>query len=147
MSLIPYEPFRHLDDFRRELDRFFAPDFSNFRSSLNRSFGNPSVDVYETENEVVAACDLPGLEKKEDVSIDIENNILSISGSINRVNEIKEERMHRQERFTGRFQRSVSLPSRVSSDGVTATYKNGVLEIRMPKLQGDSKKRIDVQFS
>jgi HSP20 family protein len=147
MSLIPYEPFRHLEDFRRELERFFSPDFSNFRSSFSHNFGNPSVDIYETDNEVVATCDIPGLEKKEDVSIDIESNILSISGAINRINEIKEERMHRQERYTGRFQRSVSLPSRVSSEGVTATYKNGVLDIRMPKMQGDSKKRIDVQFS
>jgi HSP20 family protein len=96
MSLIPYEPFRHLEDFRRELERFFSPDFSNFRSSFSHNFGNPSVDIYETDNEVVATCDIPGLEKKEDVSIDIESNILSISGAINRINEIKEERMHRQ---------------------------------------------------
>lgn len=145
MALIPYEPFRHLENMRRELDRFFAGDFP-VSKGLGQNFGNLSIDVYETENEVVASCDIPGLEKKEDVNIDIDNNILSIHGTINRVDEVKEEHMHRRERFTGRFERAISLPTRVSSEGVKATYKNGVLEIRMPKLQPDTKKRIDVDF-
>ncbi|WP_027417404.1 Hsp20/alpha crystallin family protein [Aneurinibacillus terranovensis] len=148
MSLIPYEPFRHLENMRREIDRFFPTDFpfSAFRSTLGNHFGNPSIDIHETETEIVATCDIPGLEKKEDVNIDVDNNMLTISGSINRTNEIKEEHMHRQERFCGRFQRSVALPSRVNSEGVKATYKNGVLEIHMPKLKADTKKRIDVEF-
>lgn len=141
MPLIPYEPFRQLDSMRRELDRFFPDDFPFFKrgNSIN-------VDVYETDSEVIATCDLPGLEKKEDVHIDIERNVLTISGQINRVNEVKEENMHRQERFVGRFQRMIGLPASVSSEGVKATYKNGVLEIRMPKLQEETKKRIDVEF-
>jgi len=94
MALIPYEPFRHLENMRRELDRFFTGDFPAFRG-FGQNFRAPSVDVYETENEVVASCDIPGLEKKEDVNIDIDNNMLSISGIINRVNEVKEENMHR----------------------------------------------------
>lgn len=146
MALIPYEPFRRLENMRRELDRFFTNDFPDFRTAFSQHTGNMNVDVYETENEVVATCDIPGLEKKEDVNIDIENNILSISGTINKINEVKEEQMHRQERFYGRFHRSISLPSNVSSEGIQAKYKNGVLEIHMPKVQGDTKRRIDVQF-
>ena len=146
MSLIPYEPFRHLENLRRELDRFLTNGFPSLRTDFDRPFGNMTIDVYETENEVVATCDIPGLEKKEDVNIDIDRNILTISGNVNRVNEVKAENMHRQERFVGRFQRSVTLPYEVSSEGVTATYKNGVLEIRMPKLPGATRKRIDVQF-
>jgi len=145
MSLIPYEPFRHLENMRRELDRFFTGDFPTFRE-FGRNFGAPSIDVYETEKEIVASCDLPGLTKKEDVQITIDNNILSISGTINRTNEVKEEHIHRQERFFGRFQRSVSLPAPVASEGVKATYHNGVLEIRMPKVQSDTKKQIDIEF-
>ena len=146
MSLIPYEPFRHLENMRRELDRFFTTDLPTFRANFGHNFGTPNIDIHETENEVVATCDIPGLEKKEDVNIEIENNMLTISGTINRVNEIKEENMHRKERFVGRFQRAVALPSRVHSEGVKATYKNGVLEIRMPKMQGGNKKRIDIDF-
>ncbi|BCJ87087.1 Hsp20/alpha crystallin family protein [Effusibacillus dendaii] len=146
MPLIPYEPFHHLENMRRELDRFFTTDFPTVRTGFGQTFGTPSIDIHETEHEVVATCDIPGLEKKEDVNIDIDNNILTVSGTINRMSEVKEEHMHRQERFVGRFQRSVTLPSRVASEGVKATYKNGVLEIHMPKLQADTKNRIDVEF-
>lgn len=145
MSLVPFDPFRQLDNMRRDLNRLFSTDLG-----MDREFGIPKVDVYEAENEVVATCDLPGLEKKDDVQIHInDQNTLTISGMIQRSNEIKEDRMHMQERFTGRFQRTIPLPSPVSLEGnAKATYKNGVLEIRMPKMQDDSQNRnkIDVDF-
>ncbi|AMA74289.1 MULTISPECIES: Hsp20/alpha crystallin family protein [Aneurinibacillus] len=141
MALIPYEPFRHLENLRRELDQFFATGFP-----ADKDFGVPRIDIHETENEIVASCDIPGLERKEDINIDVENNVLSISGSVNRVHETKEEQMHRQERFIGRFHRLVTLPARVSAEGVKATYRNGVLEIRMPKVKQHNNKRIDVEF-
>ncbi|MBA4495259.1 Hsp20/alpha crystallin family protein [Paenactinomyces guangxiensis] len=146
MALIPYEPFRHLENMRRELDRFFTADFPALRTVFGQNFGTPSIDIHETENEVVARCDIPGVENKEDINIDIDNNVLTVSGTINRINEVKQENMYRQERFAGRFQRSVPLPARVSSEGTTASYRNGVLEIRMPKLIGENKRRIDVEF-
>lgn len=148
MALVPYEPFRHLDSLRREWDRIFTQDFPLFPSggASQWGMGRLDIDVYETADEVVATCDIPGLEKKEDVNIDIDRDRLTISGTLNRSGEVKEESMHRKERFIGRFQRSISLPAPVSSEGIAATYKNGVLDIRMPKLQGDTKKRIDVQF-
>ncbi|UYZ13067.1 Hsp20/alpha crystallin family protein [Brevibacillus sp. WF146] len=146
MSLIPYEPFRHLENVRRELDRFFTTGLPGLLTGTEGFLSTPRIDVYETDTEVVATCDIPGLEKKEDVQIDIENNVLTITGSINKVNEVKEDRMHRQERFSGRFSRSVTLPARVSSEGVKATYKNGVLEVRIPKAHPDEKRRIDVEF-
>ncbi|WP_028403223.1 Hsp20/alpha crystallin family protein [Ectobacillus panaciterrae] len=145
MALIPYEPFRHLDNVRREFDRFFM-DFPTTNRGLEDHFLGLRIDVHETENEVVAICDIPGLEKKEDVNIDIENNKLTISGTINRTNEIREGRIHRQERFVGHFNRSVSLPGTVSNEGVKASYKNGVLEVHIPKLKNDNKRRIDVEF-
>lgn len=148
MPLVPYEPFRHLDNFRKEWDRFFTQDFPLFPSSASSQWGmgRLDIDVYETDAEVVASCDIPGLEKKEDVNIEVDRNMLTISGTLNRMYEVKEEHMHRRERFMGRFHRSINLPAQVSSEGIKATYKNGVLEIRMPKLQGEPKKRIDVQF-
>lgn len=145
MSLVPFDPFRQLDNMRRDLNRLFSADFG-----VDREFGKPKVDVYETENEVVATCDIPGLEKKDDVHIHInDQSMLTISGTIQRSNEIKEENMHKQERFTGYFKRSIPLPSPVSMDGnAKASYKNGVLEIRMPKVQDSTQNRnkIDVDF-
>ncbi|MBO8171432.1 MAG: Hsp20/alpha crystallin family protein [Bacillaceae bacterium] len=146
MALIPYEPFRHLDNMRRELDRFFTTGFP-FNPGTETEMGMPRIDVHETENEVVATCDLPGLEKKDDVHIDVDENRLTISGTINRVQEeVKEDRVHRRERYTGHFQRTLSLPAMVNADEVKATYKNGVLEVRMPKAKPDTKRRIDVEF-
>jgi HSP20 family protein len=144
MALTPYDSFRQLANVRRDFDRFF----SNFPFDFTHEnhLGNIRVDVHQTDHEVIATCDIPGIEKKEDINIDIENNMLTISGTMNKTNEVKEENMYRKERYTGSFHRTVSLPSPVSSEGVKATYKNGVLEVRMPKLTQNTKNIIDVQF-
>lgn len=144
MALVPYDPFRQLENMRRELDRLFTANHSPI--DFGPGLGGPSMDIYETENEIVAKCDIPGLEKKEDVQIEIDNNVLTVSGMVNKAKEIKDEHFYRQERFTGRFQRSVTLPSPVSPEGVKATYKNGVLEIRMPKVHSNTRRRIDIDF-
>jgi HSP20 family protein len=146
MSIIPYEPFRHLDQLRRELDRYFSTSLPSAFSHFDDNFGIPRIDVHETENEIVATCDIPGIEKKEDIYIDIDQNVLTISGTIQRHHEAKEENMHRQERFVGRFHRSITLPAEVEEDQIKATYKNGVLEVRVPKSKGQMRKRIDVEF-
>ncbi|GGB38710.1 Hsp20 family protein [Virgibacillus dakarensis] len=144
MALVPYDPFRQLANIRKEFDHFFSDFPSTFGSEYN--LGSIRVDVHETENEVIATCDIPGLESKEDVDIDIEQNTLILSGSISKTNEINEENMHRKERFSGRFHRHISLPSPVSHEGVKATYKNGVLEVKMPKKMKENRKKIDVEF-
>ncbi|WP_203363645.1 Hsp20/alpha crystallin family protein [Bacillus sp. REN10] len=145
MALFPYDPFRQISNMRRDFDRVFSEFPFAFENDA-RHFGNIRVDVHETDNAVIATCDIPGLEKKEDVHIDIENNVLHISGSINRTNEMKDENIHRRERYTGSFHRTIALPTSVSEEGVKATYKNGVLEVTMPKQMQTNKKRIDVDF-
>ncbi|MGC4378399.1 Hsp20/alpha crystallin family protein [Fictibacillus sp. Mic-4] len=144
MALVPYDPFRQLANMRKEFNHIFSDFPSLFETEHH--VGGIRVDVHETANEVVATCDIPGLEKKEDVTIDIENNMLTISGSIHKSHEINEENMHRKERYVGRFHRSITLPGPVSHEGVKATYKNGVLEVRMPKLTKDTGRKIDVEF-
>jgi HSP20 family protein len=146
MPLVPYDPLRHLDNWRQDIQRFFNESSALSLSGLREGFGVHRIDVYETENEVVASCEIAGLEKNEDVSINVEGNLLSISGVINRTNEVKEEDMHRRERFSGRFQRSITLPSHVSTEGIRATYRNGILEIRMHKTQDQPKRQIDIDF-
>ncbi|MBP3039410.1 Hsp20/alpha crystallin family protein [Bacillaceae bacterium Marseille-Q3522] len=143
MSLIPYDPFRQLDNVKRDFDRFFS-DFPFFKEG--REFGGVRVDVQETDREVIVSCDIPGLEKKEDVNIEVENNRLTVSGTIQRAQEVKDEELYRKERFTGRFHRTVPLPSAVSAEGVRASYKNGVLVVTMPKMEQKSRRKIDVEF-
>jgi HSP20 family protein len=144
MALIPFEPFQNLDQWKSGLDKFFNDAKSGF--GYFSEFNMTRIDVFENEKEVVAHCEIPGLEKKEDVHIHIDDNLLTIHGVINRSSENAENQMHRKERFSGRFQRSITLPSLVNAEGTTATYRNGVLEVRMPKTIKDSHKPIDIQF-
>lgn len=144
MALLPYDPFRQLYSISKDFNRFLSDLPTMF--GTDQSFHNIRIDIHENDHEVVATCDLPGLEKKEDVTIDIDNQTLMISGTIQRDNESKDENYYRKERFVGHFHRSVLLPSPVSHEGVKASYKNGVLEIRMPKLKKSQHKKIDIEF-
>jgi HSP20 family protein len=145
MTLNPNEPFHHLDQWKSGLDKFFNDAKSGF--GYFPEFNTTRIDVYENETEVVAHCEIPGIEKKEDVHIHMDDNLLTIHGVIKRSSDIAEDQMHRKERFSGRFQRSITLPSLVNAEGTTASYKNGILEIRMPKITKDSHKQIDIQFN
>lgn len=144
MAQMPYDPLRQLNRFRREIDSLLQ-DFPMF--NREHLLGSVRIDVHETTDEVIAICDLPGIENKNDLKINIENKMLRISGTVKRSKEVKEERMHRQERLVGSFERAVSLPCPVSQEGITATYKNGVLEVKMPKLVEDEKRSIDIDFN
>ncbi|WP_053360759.1 Hsp20/alpha crystallin family protein [Bacillus sp. FJAT-27251] len=144
MSMPPFDPFRQLSNIRKEFDRFLSDFPETLQNELN--LGGIRVDVHETENEVVATCDIPGVENKEDIQIVIDNNHLKISGTINRANEVSDENMYRKERLSGSFSRNITLPVAVSEEGVKASYRNGVLEVRMPKQQSTPKKTIDIDF-
>ena len=148
MSLLPDESFKQLTNIKKDFDRMFSafPFDMSFFDNMLGNFGYMKIDVHETATEVIVICDIPGLEKKEDIQINVQNNFLSISGSLNKATETKEENMFRQERYAGSFHRSISLPSPVSRDGVKATYRNGVLEVRMPKTTQIIEHKIDVEF-
>ena len=149
MPLLPDDSFKQLANIRKDFDRMFSAfpfEMSVFDKMLG-NFGNMKIDVHETETEVIAICDIPGLEKNEDIKIHVEQNMLSLSGSINTGTEVKEQNMFRQERYAGGFHRSISLPSPVSRDGVKATYKNGVLKVRMKKTTPIISPNIDIDFS
>ncbi|MDY0406450.1 Hsp20/alpha crystallin family protein [Virgibacillus sp. 179-BFC.A HS] len=144
MAFAPMDPFRQLSNMRREFDNFFSNVPSMFQG--NYHMNAVRADVHETDQEVVATFDVPGLEKKDDIQIEVNNNVLKLSGTIHKSSEIKEEDMYRKERYQGKFSRMLELPAAVSDEDVKATYKNGVLEVRMPKTKNESTKKIDVDF-
>lgn len=141
MALTPYSGFLG-DNLRRDLERLME-DWPNF---LSPGFRSVRIDVYETQDEVIVSCELPGLERKEDLQIDIDGTQLTISGQIQRGQEIKREQFYRQERYVGQFHRTVTLPTTVKEEGIRATYRNGILEIRMPKENPGRRKTIDIEF-
>jgi len=145
MSLFPDDPFKQLADIRKEFDRFFSGFPFEFSWDDN-PFGNIKIDLHQTDYEIIAICDIPGLEKKEDLHIHVVNDLLSIRGTINNWQEVKGEKIYRKERYASSFQRTIALPSPVSSEGIKANYKNGVLHIRMPKTEKTKNHYIDVEF-
>ena len=99
---------------------------------LIASTWNPSVDIYEAENELVLTAEVPGIDEK-DVEIKIEDNTLTIQGDRKFEKETKEENFHRIERSYGSFYRSFTLPRNIDQDKIKAERENGILKISMPK--------------
>jgi HSP20 family protein len=117
-----------------------SPAATTFEDMMNRLFSEsagtrpwaPPVDISETENELTLKADIPGV-KLEDVSIEVENGTLSISGSRTFENEATKGGYHRQERSFGAFRRAFVLPETVDLEKVGAEYNNGVLTVSLPK--------------
>ena len=105
----------------------------------------PSVDVYEEKDDVVIKAEIPGL-SKEDISVQVTDSTLMIKGEKKREEEIKETDYYCCERSFGAFTRAVDLPCEVKADQVKASFKNGVLEVRMPKTEEAKKKAITVKI-
>jgi len=104
----------------------------------------PPVDIYETENEIVVTAELPGV-KQEEISIELEGNALTISGERKQEPARAGENYHRVERVYGRFQRSFTLDIPVDQGKVTATYKQGILAIHLPKAEEAKPRQIKVR--
>jgi HSP20 family protein len=127
--------FSALPDFEAVSDRF-ARFFEDPQASARTNGGSwtPAVNVEETQNELVLSAELPGL-SEDAISIQLENNVLTISGekTEERAEGEEERRFHLWERRHGAFQRSFKLPRTVKVDGIRALYENGILRVRLPK--------------
>jgi HSP20 family protein len=127
---------------RGELDRLFDSSFSPvFRAPGSSNRWTPALDVYQDKDQFTVVAELPGL-KKEDIELSLHDGVLTISGE--RKQEKKAEEGYKNERFFGRFQRTVSLPSSVDGNKVKATYQDGILKIVLPKAEEAKPKQIEV---
>ena len=146
MSIIRWRPTRDLLSIRDEVNRLFDNFFTGLperRRGLLDGEWAPSVDVAETDNEVVVTAELPGV-KQDDVDITVTDDVLTLKGEKKEEKEVKEKNYHRIERSYGSFQRSVSLPAGVQADKAKATYKDGVLHITVPKAEEAKPKQIKI---
>ena len=133
---------------QEEMNRLFNAYFSR---SPERREGkslvlHPSVDICETEEEISVLVEIPGM-KKEDIAVSIQDNVLTISGEKKQEEEKKDVNYHRVERMYGSFERSFSLPTAVQVDKIKASYKDGVLNVTLPKSEEAKPKEIDVSVS
>jgi HSP20 family protein len=116
-----------------------------WQSDIGMTMRLPAVDVYEENDDVVIKAEIPGL-SKEDISVQISGSTLTIKGEKKREEEVKEDDYYRCERSFGSFTRAVDLPCDVKADQVKASFKNGVLEIHMPKTEEAKKKAVTVKI-
>lgn len=138
MSLVRFAP-RTLDPRFGGNDKFFD-DFFRVparNTQVARAF-YPSVDIKEDDKQIVLTSDLPGIDQK-DIKVTVEDGTLTLSGERKFEKSTDEENFHRVERSFGSFQRSFSLPETVDEDKIVASYKNGVLELTLPKTKPDVK--------
>jgi len=115
----------------------------DFEDEVSMSAWRPAVDIFDTDNAIVIKAELPGI-KKDNVSIDVKGNVLTIKGERSFDKEIKEENYYRKERSFGKFQRSFTLPEAVNPEAIKANFKNGVLEIEVPKPEEKKPKQISI---
>lgn len=128
---------------QESINRLFEDMFPEPREDFGMLDWRPRVDTYEKEDSLIIKADLPGI-KKDDVSIDVNNNLLTIKGE-RHDEEAKSQDYYRCERFYGSFQRAFTLPNNVDSSKIEASFKDGVLEITLPKTQESQAKKIEIR--
>lgn len=145
--LTRFEPFRDLATLQDRIDRLFGEDLERLRpwtrEAIEGTAWSPAVDIVETENDIVLRADLPGVDPK-DVDIQVENGTLTLKGERKFESDVKEDDYRRVERVYGSFLRSFALPPTVDAEKVKAEYRNGVLELKLPKRPEAKPKQIKV---
>ena len=148
MALIRWEPVRELSSIQNEMNRLFNTFFDTPTPSNGASVRRwiPPMDLVETPEEFVLRADLPGL-SEDDVNIELEDNVLTISGERKAEHEERKEGYYRVERAHGSFQRSLTLPEGVDADAVRASFDKGVLEVRVPKPEARKPRKVAISVS
>jgi len=146
MAIVRWEPLRELSTLQNEMNRLFntafdAPNGNGNGSTLRRWM--PAMDLVETADHFVLRADLPGM-SEEDVTIEIEERVLTIAGERKSEHETTKEGYHRVERAFGKFARSLTLPEGVNAEAVTASFDKGVLEVSIPKPEEKKPRKISI---
>ena len=137
MTVVRYEPWGLLNRLRRELDE-------NFETTARDASWTPAVDIHEEASQFTVRADLPGV-KPSDIEITAEKGVLSLKGSRNFEQKTDDGHYSRIERVSGKFVRTFTLPENVQTDAIKAQFKDGVLELTIPKAAKAEPRRIEVQ--
>jgi HSP20 family protein len=145
-DVTPWKPFRELERVRREMDRLWDTFFEERPRKGGEEVGAwlPPLEVAETKNDIVVRIEIPGIDPK-DIDISLTNDLLTIKGEKKNEEEETGENYHLTERSYGSFSRSIRLPGEVQSDKISASYKNGILKVTLPKSEEAKKKEIKIK--
>jgi HSP20 family protein len=140
-TVVRWEPLREAAAMHAELSRLMNGLFEG--NGRQTQSWVPTLDVWETEDALVYAFDLPGI-PQDKIAVEVEDGTLTVSATRERTEELEDDRYRRFERRFGSFTRAVGLPQGVSEDQIAASYKDGVLEIRVPKPEQPKPRRIEI---
>jgi HSP20 family protein len=148
MALVRWEPVRELSSLQQEMNRLFNGFFDTPRGANGNGGARflPATDLVEIDDHFVLRADLPGVEEK-DVKIELEDNVLTISGERKAEHEQRDEGYYRIERAHGQFARSLTLPEGVNAEGIVARFDRGVLEVKIPKPEQRKPHRVTIGVS
>lgn len=147
MTIVKWDPFRNVAALQDRINRIFDESFSrtaDLDDDISMSAWKPLVDIYETDEAIILKAELPGI-KKNDVSVEVKDNVLTLKGARTEEKEIKEKNYYRKERAFGTFSRSFNLQHRIQPDKIKARFKDGVLKIEIPKPEEEKPKQITVK--
>ena len=141
-----YEPLRDIANVRDEIERFFREGFGPASRELATTAGgwSPEVDVEETDDRYLFHVELSGV-KPEDISVSVEDGVLTLAGERRFYDEKEAEGFRRVERRFGSFHRAMRLPTKVDPEAIEARYSNGVLDVTVPKAEETKPHRIEVK--
>lgn len=141
MSLVHYKPVNLFNQFNDELNRHFS--MTREGAANQEHAWQPAVDIREEENCYLITADVPGVNSK-DIDVTLEDGVLSIKGERNTEKEVSEAGYRRRERTHGTFLRQFTLPDTVNANSISATARDGVLEVTIPKQEKPAAKKIAV---
>jgi len=144
--VVKWDPFRDLISIQDRMNRLFEQTLSRSRGEegVSATTWTPAVDIYETADTIVMKAELPGV-AREDIQIQINENTLTLQGERRFAKDVQEENYLRLERAYGGFHRSFTLPATVQQDKIRALFKDGVLELVLPKAEDSKPKRISIE--
>ncbi len=143
-TLVRWDPFREIAQLQNDLGRLFTGSLGNGQG--NGGDGRtwvPALDVWETDDELVYAFDLPGV-PQDKISIEFEDGALTVSAERERTDEVRQDRFYRFERRHGTFTRTIGLPQGTAEEGIAADFKDGVLEVHVQKPKAPEPRRISI---
>ena len=148
MAIVKWDPFRDVSVLQDRINRIFNESFGGSRGlddEVSLYDWRPPVDIYETADGVVLKLELPGI-NKEDVSVEVKDNLLTLKGERLLDPKIKDDQYYRKERDFGKFNRSFSLQEPVKPDLIKASLKNGILTLEIPRPEEEKSKQVTVDI-
>ena len=149
MALIRWDPFQEMSALQESMNRLFSDVRAQAPvrgEEIVQGAWIPAVDIFETNEAIVLKAELPGI-TAQDISVEVKDNTLTLKGEKKFEKEVKEENYHRVERSYGSFQRAFTLPGTILQEKVKAEFKDGILEITLPKVEEAKPKQVKVEIS